>query len=612
MENKVGAQYLGDEKVRFRVWAPEARNVKLLIKESYQKALEKEEKGYWSGIAQPAGPGTRYKFELDGKEFPDPASRSQPEGVHSWSEVVTDETEWKDKDWKGRQLGDMIIYELHIGTFTPEGTFEAVLDRLDHLEELGINTIEIMPISQFPGSRNWGYDGVYPFAVQNSYGGVQGLRTLVDGCHSRGFSVILDVVYNHMGPEGNYLAQFGPYFTEKYHTPWGSALNFDDAYSDSVRSFFLQNALMWLKDCHLDGLRLDAVHEIIDRSANHFLKELSLEVDHLEQETGRRYVLIAESDLNDTKLIRDYSEGGFGLEGQWVDDFHHALHTLLTGETSGYYSDYGNLAQLARAYKQGFVYDGRFSEFRKKTVGNSPDGISPSSFVVCIQNHDQVGNRVLGDRLSSLISFEKRKLAAGVVLSAGFVPMLFMGEEYGEDNPFQYFISHGDPALVRAVQEGRRKEFKYFHQAEEDEFPDPQATETFTRSKLRWNFDHDKEKRMLFDFYKEMISLRSRGIFEAFKNKAVTAKADQAQKLLKISTEGPGENLLGLFNFGRKTCEIGPLEGGTQELIIASAAEKWNGELSTRALEARNVRLPSDSFMIFRVKSYQGSGPLNI
>src|SRR5690606_14441492 len=293
--------------------------------------------------------------------------------------------------------------------------------------------IEIMPIAQFPGNRNWGYDGVYPFAVQNSYGSVGKLKQMVDKCHQKGIAVILDVVYNHMGPEGNYLSEFGPYFTEKYHTPWGSSLNFDDEYSDHVRNFFLQNALMWLKDYHFDGLRLDAVHAIMDNGPVHFLKELSLEVDQLEQETGKKYVLIAESDMNDIKLISEYEKGGYGLEAQWADDFHHAIHTLATGEKESYYGDYHGISDLSKSFKQAFIYDGIYSEYRKKTVGNDPSAIPPHRFVVCIQNHDQVGNRMLGERLCKLVSFEMLKLSAGVMLSSPFVPMLFMGEEYGED-----------------------------------------------------------------------------------------------------------------------------------------------------------------------------------
>ena len=332
MGKKVGAVYKGENNCHFCVWAPNAEAVEVIIKDRENSiSLAQDQKGYWTGNSSEVPPGILYKFRLDKEsEFPDPASLSQPEGVHSWSQVIDHGAHtWQDNSWKGRELANMVIYELHVGTFTPQGTFEAVIEKLDHLIELGVNTIEIMPVAQFPGNRNWGYDGVYPFAAQNSYGGVTGLKKLIDACHAKDLAVLLDVVYNHLGPEGNYISQYGPYFTDKYHTPWGSAINFDDEYADQVRNHFIQNALMWLEDFHFDGLRLDAIHEIIDRGARHFLKELSEKTDELEQKTGRKYVLIAESDLNDSRIVADYDRGGYGLEGQWVDDFHHGVHTCL-------------------------------------------------------------------------------------------------------------------------------------------------------------------------------------------------------------------------------------------------------------------------------------------
>src|SRR5690606_20560616 len=401
MRRKIGAEYLGNDKTQFTIWAPFKDKLEVIIKDGPVINLPKSSNGYWVGEIKETPPGTLYKFRINGiEDFPDPASRSQPEGVHSWSQIIDhDSFLWEDSTWKGMDMSQMIIYELHVGTFTPEGTFEAIIDKLDHLKELGVNTLEIMPISQFPGERNWGYDGVYPFAAQHRYGGPEGLKTLINACHQHQIAVILDAVYNHMGPEGNYLSQFGPYFTEKYHTPWGSALNFDDKHSDEVRYVFLENVSMWLEEYHFDGLRLDAVHEIFDRGAVHFLKEMSQSVDTLENKTGRKYVLIAESDLNDTKIVVAYDNGGYGLEGQWVDDFHHSVHTILTGEKQGYYSDYGKMEYLAKAFTQGFVYDGIYSEFRKRKVGNNPSHIKTSKFVVCIQNHDQVGNRMFGERL---------------------------------------------------------------------------------------------------------------------------------------------------------------------------------------------------------------------
>ena len=605
MGKNVGAVYTGDGKVEFCIWAPFAENVEVIIKGSERsQPLSKDDKGYWSKNLQDVKPGEFYKFRIDDREFPDPASLSQPEGVHSWSQIIDHNSfSWQDDNWNSRELDEMIIYELHVGTFTTQGTFEAIIEKLDHLEELGINTIELMPVSQFPGGRNWGYDGIYPFAAQNSYGGVEGLKKLIDACHGRDFSIILDVVYNHLGPEGNYIAQYGPYFTDKYHTPWGSAINFDDEYSDQVRHHFIQNALMWLEDFHFDGLRLDAVHEIIDRGASHFLKELSEKTDELENRTGRRYVLIAESDLNDTRLIEDYEKGGYGLEGQWVDDFHHAVHTVLTGEKAGYYSDYGKMEFLAKAFKQAFIYDGMYSPFRKRTIGNSPKGIAPTNFVICIQNHDQVGNRLLGERLAELVSFEKQKLAAATMLSAPFVPMLFMGEEFGENNPFQYFISHGDPDLVKAVQEGRKREFEYFfHSHSEAEFPDPQAEETFRNSRLNWNFKEEDKKKQMFGFYKELLKLKKQGAFASFGNYNVKTEADEEKKILKVSAREEKSWLIGIYNFGEAEYSEEISEKNTPEVLISSAEKGWGGTIEIEEhFKSGKVMVPPEAALIYRL-----------
>jgi maltooligosyltrehalose trehalohydrolase len=494
----------------------------------------------------------------------------------------------------------MIIYELHVGTFTGEGTFEAIIDKLEHFIELGINTIEIMPVSQFPGERNWGYDGVYPFAPQESYGGSEGLKKLINACHKAGIAVILDAVYNHMGPEGNYLSQYGPYFTEKYHTPWGSALNFDDKYSDEVRNFFLENVAMWLEEYHFDGLRLDAVHEIIDTGAIHFLKEISLKADEIETRTGRKIVVIAESDLNDTRIVDPYEKGGYGLEGQWADDFHHSLHTLITGEDEGYYKDYGHLEHMAKAFKQGFVYDGIYSEFRKRRVGNNPSHLGSSKFVVCIQNHDQIGNRMLGERLSSLVNFEKLKLAAGIMLVSPYVPLIFMGEEYGEDRPFQYFVSHGDKELVKAVQEGRKREFEYFNHRQ-GEFPDPVSEKTYERSRLNWDFKKDNKKKVMFEFYQELISLRKNGNFNSFRNKEVLIETYKEQKF--FTAFAPGKDpLFAVFNFLDNQNEISLPDAISWEKILASGEKKWNGPSESVKSLKNVVSIPPTSISIFKAK----------
>lgn len=604
MRRKTGAEYLGNNLTRFSVWAPLHENVDVIFKNTKEPvSLKKTNHGYWEKKIEEVGAGTLYKIRLNNKkEFPDPASRSQPDGVHSWSQVVDHSAfSWSDSSWKGLSIFKMVIYELHVGTFTPEGTFEAVINKLDHLLELGINTIEIMPISQFPGNRNWGYDGVYPYAAQESYGGVQGLKKLVDACHESGIAVVLDVVYNHMGPEGNYLAEFGPYFTDKYHTPWGSALNFDDKHSDEVRNFFIENALMWLEEFHIDGLRLDAVHEIIDRGARHLLKEISLGVDELQEKSGKEYVLIAESDLNDTKIINTYDKGGFGLEGQWVDDFHHALHTLLTGEKEGYYTDFGKMEHLAITYKQAFIYDGIYSDFRKRTVGNNPRGLPTSKFVICIQNHDQIGNRMLGERLSRLISFEGLKLAAGVTLTSPFVPMLFMGEEFAEDRPFQYFVSHGDKDLVKAVREGRKQEFEYFFNQKGD-FPDPQGEETFNGSKVNWDFKKDPSKNTIFGYYKYLLQLRKEGIFDTLKENEIACDPHEEKRLLKVSSSG-AIDLNIVFNFNQEGQEIIiPSVDDQWEVLLASADKRWGGSSTfpEKINSGEKIVLPGNSLLILK------------
>lgn len=477
----LGATYLGDGRCRFRVWAPLADSVAVHIVAPRERLepLARGERGYYYGELEGVEPGNLYLYLLDGrKERPDPASRYQPQGVHGPSQVVDPHAfAWSDSCWFGPAQQELIFYELHVGTFTLEGTFDAMIPHLEGLRELGVTAVELMPVAQFPGSRNWGYDGVYPFAVQNSYGGPEGLMRLVDACHRCGLAVFLDVVYNHLGPEGNYLGDFGPYFTDRYRTPWGLALNFDGADSDEVRRFFIENALYWLTEFHIDGFRLDAIHAITDKGALPFLEELAAAVHRRAERLGRRVYVIGESDLNDPRVIQPRVVGGYGLDGQWSDDFHHALHSLLTGERSGYYQDFGKLVHLARAFREGYVYTGQYSAYRRRQHGDWPRLCDACQFVVFAQNHDQVGNRARGERLSTLVSFDGLKLAAGMVLLSPFVPLLFMGEEYGETAPFLYFTSHSDPTLVEAVRKGRLEEFAAF--GCEDEVPDPQDEATF-------------------------------------------------------------------------------------------------------------------------------------
>ncbi|MEM6450680.1 MAG: malto-oligosyltrehalose trehalohydrolase [Cyanobacteria bacterium P01_D01_bin.105] len=485
-----------DRGCEFTVWAPLATEVSVEIvgnngEVSERLAMRKNERGYWCAIAPNADAGTRYRYRVQDTPdsepgaWPDPASRYQPLGVHGPSEVIDHSVfEWTDSSWPGIKLADYIIYELHVATFTQGGTFESALERLPHLVDLGITAVEIMPVAQFPGARNWGYDGAFPYAVQNSYGGPDGLKKLVDACHGHGLAVIMDVVYNHFGPEGNYTGKFGPYTTDRYRTPWGNAINFDDAYSGGVRRYFIENALSWLRDYHIDSLRLDAVHAIYDFGAHHFLQALAEAVENASSGRSITNYLIAESDLNDPRLIRPITQGGYQLDGQWSDDFHHALHTRLTGEILGYYSDFNSLKTLADAIQNRFAYAGQYSSFRMRDHGSSAIDLPSEKFVVCSQNHDQVGNRMTGDRFSTLISFESQKLAAGATLLSPYIPLLFMGEEYGENAPFLYFVDHTDKGLIEAVRKGRTEEFRAFHSKGTP--PDPAGLETFQRSVLRW------------------------------------------------------------------------------------------------------------------------------
>jgi maltooligosyltrehalose trehalohydrolase len=465
--------------------------------------------GWWTVDVPAAGPATEYTFIRDDSQpLPDPRSPWQPHGVHGPSRLIDHQAfGWSDARWQPGPLSSAILYELHIGTFTPAGTFEAATERLDHLVDLGITHVELMPVAEFPGSRGWGYDGVDLYAPHHAYGGPEGLKRLVNACHARSLAVLLDVVYNHLGPAGNYLERFGPYFTTRHHTPWGPAVNLDGPGSEEVRRFYCDNALMWLRDYHLDGLRLDAVHALVDTSAVHFLEQLAAEVRALEAHLGRHLVLIAESDLNDPRLVRPPELGGYGLGAQWSDDFHHALHTVLTGERAGYYADFGSLADLAQALTGTFVYDGRYSHFRGRRQGRPATGLSGHRFCGYFQNHDQIGNRAKGERSSHLLSPGRLKIAAALVLTSPFVPLLFQGEEWGASTPFQYFTDHEDPELGRAVREGRRAEFAAFGWAP-DEVPDPQEPATHLRSRLDWRELAGEPHASLLDWYRRVIRLR--------------------------------------------------------------------------------------------------------
>jgi maltooligosyltrehalose trehalohydrolase len=571
---------MSDGICEFRVWAPLVDTVDVHIVAPVDRSLNlsKDTVGYHWGVFHDVEPDSLYFYRLAGAiERPDPASSYQPQGVHGPSQVIDPSFQWTDNSWRGTAFSNYIIYELHVGTYTPEGSFDSVIRRLERLCDLGVTAIELMPVTQFPGTRNWGYDGVYPYAVQNSYGGPLGLKRLVDACHACGLSVVLDVVYNHLGPEGNYLAEYGPYFTDGYRTPWGQAVNFDGPYSDEVRFFFLSNALRWVTDFHVDALRIDAIHGIFDFSARHFLEELSEAIYRRAEELDRKIYIIAESDLNDSRVIRAPELGGYGLSAQWNDDFHHAMRSILTGESEGYYQDFGRVEHLAKAFKEGFVYSGQRSLYRKRRHGNSSLSIPSHRFVVFSQNHDQVGNRPFGDRLTSVLGFEALKLAAGLVLLSPFIPLLFMGEEYGETAAFPYFVSHSDLELVDAVRRGRKEELA--GSQETGHPPDPHSEATFMAAKLRHDLLEKTEHFLLFNFYKNLITLRKTiaGLI-SLNSKDMAVFYSEKFKYLFLSRWDEDKQISLVFHLGPDRCVFRvPLPKGNWLKLIDSAEIKWGG-----------------------------------
>jgi maltooligosyltrehalose trehalohydrolase len=513
-----GARPFAGGGTEFRVWAPLAKTIglKLVGENSRTLPLESVGGGVFEARVEGVGAGANYFYVVDGNERPDPVSRFQPAGVHGPSRVVAPEAfVWTDAAWRGIPLKDYVVYELHTGTFTPEGTFDAVTRKLSHLKSLGVTAVELMPVAEFPGGRNWGYDGAHLYAPQSTYGGPEGLKRLVDACHREGLAFVLDVVYNHLGPEGNYGGEFMPLYSEKHKSPWGAGLNFDGEESGGVRRFFVENALYWLTEYHVDGLRLDAVHAITDTSPRHLLEELAEEFHAQARSLGREAFLIAESDLNDVRVIKPSADGGYGIDSQWSDDFHHSLHALVTKAERGYFADFGRVEDLAKAVGDGFVYDGRHSEFRRRRHG-TPSGERPGEqFVVCIQNHDQIANAYWGDRLSRLLRPEQHRTAASILLCGPpNVPMLFMGEEWSERAPFLYFTSHTDAELGKAVRRGRMEEYDSFVREEGETestiggFSDPQSELTFVRSKLDWNLLEKSPHAETLALYRDLLAAR--------------------------------------------------------------------------------------------------------
>lgn len=543
-ELRMGANYVEGSGTYFRLWAPKTKKASLIINDERAIPLQPETGGYHTGVVPDAEPGDRYNFLLHdhGRRIPDPASRFQPEDIFGPSEIVDSSYAWTDQDWSGVDFDEWIIYEIHAGTYSSSHDFDGIIKDLPRLKKLGINAIEIMPVCQFPGTRNWGYDGVFAHAVQHSYGGPEKLKQLVNACHREGIAVVLDVVYNHVGPEGNVLPDCGPYFQDNYKLPWGKPINYDAADNDHVRRYFLQAIWQWLTEFHFDGLRFDAVQMIFDNSAEPFLEEVFFLKREAEKQMGRKLVLIAESDANDSRILTRSDRGGF--DAQWADDFHHALHATLTGEQKGYYADYGGLAQLAHIYRQGVLFQGQYSPYRKRRHGRSYEGIRKNRLIVEVENHDQIGNRLHADRLETNISADKMKLAAAAVLLSPFTPLLFMGQEWGCRTPFHYFINYHDQRLIDSSREGRKQEWKDFGWAGEPR--DPEDEKTFYLSVL----PDDKQKccadhEDMYRYHKTLIALSKR----IRKYTDMKVDFDSEKEVIVLTYALEGEEIRVVLNF---------------------------------------------------------------
>ena len=585
-----GTVLLDGGHVEFRLWAPAAERVTLKLWRNGQSEPERltmrrlgsadfgmpdfdePDADTWI-VSTAAAAGDLYQYEIGDLSMPDPVSRHLPEGVHGRTEIV-DSTrfQWSDQRWRGIPLERYVIYELHVGTFTRQGTFDSAIEKLDHLRDLGITAIEVMPVNAFPGKHNWGYDGVGLYAVQNSYGGPEAFRRFVDEAHRRGLAVLLDVVYNHLGNEGNYLSQFGPYFTDKHSTPWGSAVNYDDDGSAGVRRFVIENALYWIREYHLDGLRLDAIQTIKDDSEVHIVREVAQRVHEFSKELQRTVVVTCETDENDAKYVKPVSEGGFGVDAVWSDDFHHAIHVLLTKESAGYYQDFNDPQLLTRALSEGYAFQGEHFKFWNDKRGTPAQGIPLPTNIICIQNHDQIGNRAKGERLAALVPRGAQKMIAAVLLLAPHTPLLFQGQEYGEENPFQFFTDYGDPVLQKAVSEGRRSEFKDF---DFSEVPDPQHSETFERSRLTWS--NEERHRDLLDWYKKLLRIRREIVVKSER----TCRAEWIDdRTLKMQVPAENPRLLISAGIG---CELRYLPGAGWELLAESSEDDYCVRIWQRA-----------------------------
>lgn len=603
---KLGLHFNTEGKAAYWLWAPNAANASLdTDRKSFR--LKPAENGYWYGRDLDISADESYAITLclhDGTKLcrADPASLAIGYNCGATHSIALNPLSytWNDEQWKGIPLEAFIIYELHVGTFTTEGTFDAILSKLDYLKDLGITAIELMPVAQFPGNRNWGYDGVYPFAVQDSYGGARGLQRLVDGCHAKGLGVILDVVYNHFGPEDNFFCDFGPYFTDAYQTPWGQAVNFDDRGADGVRDFFIENALMWFRDFHIDGLRLDAVHAIKDFSAVHFLEALRSSRDELSAITGKHHFLLVELDLNDNRYINPPVKGGYGMDAQWIDEFHHALRVSAGQERMGYYADFSGVGDLAKAFNNAYVYDGQYSSVRRRRFGRPATGNPASQFIVFSQNHDQVGNRMKGERSSQLLGASLLRVMAGAVILGPFLPLLFMGEEYAEDNPFPFFVSFRDAELIESVRKGRRSEFKDF---DDTDMPDPQDPGTFYTAKLSWEKLRRPHHAKMLKYYQELIRLRKASPILNSRIATCCAIPIGENQGIQLKRETMKGSLFVLMNFSTAGISV-ELEGTGANLLLDSTLATWGGESrQPLSLKSKNIVLPPESIIVIAYES---------
>lgn len=574
----------------FEVWAPLAHTMAVQVNGSRVSMAGPDEQGWWRARVDAAGQGTDYGFLIDDedKPYPDPRSLWQPNGVHGPSRAYDQQTyQWNDAGFQAIPLPSALIYELHIGTFTPEGTLDSAIVKLGYLRDLGVTHVELMPVAAFAGNHGWGYDGVALFAVHQPYGGPDALKRFVDGAHQMGLAVLLDVVYNHFGPAGNYTGKYGPYVTESHHTPWGGAVNLEDADSFQVRRFFCDNALMWMRDFHIDGLRLDAVHAYVDRSAIHFLEQLATETKALEANLGRHLVLIAESDLNDPRVVTAREAGGYGIDAQWSDDFHHALFTVVAREPQGgYYADFGEMEQLARSLRDTFVFNGRFSKYRRRVHGRSAANLPQNRFLGYIQNHDQIGNRAVGDRLTETVGFDRAKVAAAIVLLSPFVPMIFQGEEWAASSPFQYFADHDDKELARLVSEGRKKEFEAFGWNPES-IPDPEKRETFERSKLNWGELDGSQHREMLAWYRQLIRIRG----------AIPSLTDSTPGRTRVRFDEQKSWIAIERGDVTTICNLGK---GSVQHTLPSSAEMLAASKEVVRMDGESVTLPPDTAWVYR------------